>query len=131
MKSFIRDQGGTALAENAVFMMIYLYIIFMGMVFSLAFWAKIVAYDAVREGARYQALGQGPALVKVNEVLSDGLLQPANIQALNVVEAGSYITVTITYLQPSYLPLIPTLLGQNPLSENFSINAGAVFKKET
>ena len=128
---FIREERGSAVAESAVLFMIYFYIIFMGIVFSLAIWSKIVVYDAAREGARYQALGYGSAAVKVNETLQDGLLKTANVQSINISSGSNYVTVTVKYNQPSFLPLLPTLLGGSPFDTNFVINGAALFKIET
>jgi Flp pilus assembly protein TadG len=128
---FIREEKGSAVAESAILFMIYFYIIFMGIVFSLAIWSKIVVYDAAREGARYQALGYGSAAVKVNETLQDGLLKTANVQSINISSGSNYVTVTVKYNQPSFLPLLPTLLGGSPFDTNFVINGAALFKIET
>ena len=128
---FLREEKGSAVAESAILFMIYFYIIFMGIVFSLAIWSKIVVYDAAREGARYQALGNGSAAVKVNETLQDGLLKTANVQSINISSGSNYVTVTVKYNQPSFLPLLPTLLGGSPFDTNFVINGAALFKIET
>lgn len=128
---FLREEKGSAVAESAVLFMIYFYIIFMGIVFSLAIWSKIVVYDAAREGARYQALGYGSAAVKVNETLQDGLLKTDNVQSINISSGSNYVTVTVKYNQPSFLPLLPTLLGGSPFDTNFVINGAALFKIET
>lgn len=127
---FLREEKGSAVAESAILFMIYFYIIFMCIVFSLAIWSKIVVYDAAREGARYQALGNGSAAVKVNETLQDGLLKTASVQAINISEGSNYVTVTVKYNQPSFLPLLPTLLGGSPFDTNFVINGAALFKIE-
>lgn len=98
---------------------------------SLTVWSKIVVTDAAREGARYVALNYGPdATSKVNEVLTDGKLDPANVQSVSTVEGSNYVTVTVKYNQPAILPLLPQLLGGSAWSNSFPIESSMVFKLE-
>lgn len=127
---FFKSARGSHVAEFSVILPILIFITVGGLVLSLTVWSKIVVTDAAREGARYEALNMGEAQIKVDEVLTDGHLDVANLDSVDVVKNANYVTVTVKYSQPSIVPLLPELIGGNAWNNTFQIQSSQVFKIE-
>ena len=127
----IKNQRGAYVAEMSILLPLITFLTAAGMIMSLVVWSKIVVTDAAREGARYEALNLGNAATKVDEVLTDGKLDPVNLQSVDVVKDANYATVTVKYNQPSIVPLLPELLsGGTAWGNTFLIESSQVFKLE-
>lgn len=128
---FFKSKKGAYTAELAVILPLIIFLTAGSIILSLTIWAKIVVTDAAREGARYVALNYGPtADTKVNEVLADGKLDPANLQSVTTIKDANYVTVTVKYNQPAIVPLLPQLLGGSAWGTSFLIESSQIFKLE-
>lgn len=142
----LNNRKGSELIEFVILMPVLLFIVFLGLVFILLAYSKIVVADAAREGARAAALRQESEAVstqdvgatKAKEVLKNmGLREdlvkeivvdtPPDLKQENTVK---YISLRIVYMQPSIFPLLPQLIGASPWADYFYVSSTAVFKKE-
>lgn len=113
-------QCGNALVEFALVAPILLFI-FLGMVvLGLAINSKIVVNSAAREAGRTFAITHdyGLARDRARDVIIGGglketwrgyvLFDPR--RDVEVRQSGDYVYVTVTYRQPTFVPLLPRLL---------------------
>jgi hypothetical protein len=134
-KKLLKSEEGQAMAETAVVLPI-ITAIFLGiLIFGFVMYAKIVVVDAARDGARHYALGLGDPTPIVQEVITDGKLNQADIESVTTSTSGDYVTVSVSYLQDVFVPGIGTMLGGSRIDDPtctdcIRLQSTAVFKKE-
>lgn len=144
MKALLRKASGrrgSAMVEFALvaplLIMVLLGIMVMGVVIN----AKIVVAGAAREAGRTWAIvkSDGPARARAADAITGGglkfasggrtLFDPNN--DVSFQRQGEYIHVTVTYRQPSFVPLLAQIIepGTNP-DNLIRLRSQAVFRVE-
>lgn len=138
----LRDQSGSQIAEFALIMPILLYLVFSVPVFGMIVRARIVVEGAAREAARDLAIRHDPAYARSvveSEIVNGGLARRDSRGTtlfdrqsdVSISMAGDWSEVTVTYRQPTFLPLLGQLLGSTAsLGPYFTCQATARFRTE-
>jgi hypothetical protein len=137
----MREGRGSALVEFALIAPLLLLLLLGIMVVGIAINAKIVVTGAAREGARTWAIEQGDdaARARAAEAIRAGglpwhsgpttLFDPASDVAFD--RQGAYIAVTVTYRQPTFVPLLGRILDpQSPGDGTLTLRSRALFRVE-
>ena len=143
MKCTLRNQRGQSLVGLALVLPILLVIVLGVMTFGIAINTKIAVSTAAREAARNYAVFQDPsqARQKAYDSLRQALpvsstefnqnFNPASDVAISV--SGGYVTVTVTYHQPVYVPGLLTMLGGSRVGDSsgrLNLSSTAIFRLE-
>jgi hypothetical protein len=134
-RKVVKSEEGQAMAEAAVVLPIVTAIFLSVLVFGLIVYSKIVVVDAARDGARHYALGLGDPTPIVQQIITDGKLNQADIESVTTATSGDYVTVSVSYKQDVFVPGIGLLLGGNRIDDPacpdcIRLQSTAVFKKE-
>ena len=121
------------MVEMAVVMPLLIILVFGLIVFGLAINTKLAIVNAAREGARLAATGAASSEVieRVDQsIRSAGLSTALNRYVketdIEIASTSADVKVTVTYRQPSMIPLIGNLVG----SDKMTLTASVVFRKE-
>lgn len=137
LRPFLRENRGQALVEMAIILPVFVLLIFSVITFGLAINSKIVVSGAAREAARNYAINQSvsSAVDVAMRYMKGGITaDPTYIQSHTTVKVDrdvpitGYVTVTVTYDQPTYVPGLFAFLGPN--RNSFRLASSAVFKIE-
>jgi len=131
------DDRGQATVEAALMLPLLLFTILGMFTYGLLVHARIVVTDAAREGARAYALGlvldEAETREKIEEQLENGGLRVENLQPIQLEGTGvdaEFVELTVTYHQPSFVPLLPLLIGGEQNPSHFVITHTSTFRKE-
>jgi len=139
----LKGQRGQALIEMAFVLPVMVVMLFGILTFGIAVNTKIATTTAAREAARYYAIYKSVSGTKsmARQMLKEAL--PVSEEEFNrnfneatdvaVSVSGGYVTVTVTYHQPTYVPGLLTVLGGSRLGDpsgRFVLSSKATFKVE-
>ncbi|MDF2629915.1 MAG: TadE family protein [Symbiobacteriaceae bacterium] len=141
LRKFLRRRRGSAMVEFALVAPLLILILVGIMVMGVVINAKIVVAGAAREAGRTWAVhkqdqtarskaldsitGGGLKIASDNRVLFD-----AN-QDVQFARQGDYIQVTVTYRQPTMIPLLAWLIDpSSPSDGTITLRSQAVFRVE-
>lgn len=121
----LKKDRGAALAEVAIVLPIFLILVLGMAVLGLSINAKTVLNNAAREGGRLAAVGASMADV---EARMGQILQGSGIRdvTINITELTNDVQITVTYLQPTFVPFARNLFG----SEFLTIRSTSIFRLE-
>jgi Flp pilus assembly protein TadG len=136
---WLREKGQSMI--EMAFVMPILIVIMMGITtFGIAINSKIAVSGAAREAARAYAITRSPgqAQVKAKEFLKGGIVASNSefnknfnpSSDVKIENDGNYVTVTVTYHQPVYVPGLMTLLGGDQMADRMQLKSSATFKME-
>ncbi|MEM3485759.1 MAG: TadE/TadG family type IV pilus assembly protein [Candidatus Methanomethyliaceae archaeon] len=134
---YYRTRQGQSMIELTVVLPIFVLLLFSIITFGAAVNSKIVASGAAREAARNYAIYQNEAGARnvALTYLKGGLTAGAgDVVANSTVEIQrdtpqpGYVTVIVSYKQPTYVPLLFSFLGD---PNHINVVSTAVFKIET
>lgn len=125
MKS--KKDRGAALAEVAVVLPLFLMLVLGMAVLGLSINAKTVLNNAAREGGRLAAVGATTVDVeaRMKQILQGSGIRAENV-LINITELTSDVQITVTYLQPTFVPFARNLFG----SEFLTIRSTSIFRLE-
>lgn len=138
----MRERRGSALVEFALVAPILIFILIATVVLGLTINSKIVVSGAAREAARSYSIHQDreAARLKAREaILGGGLRERFRGRTLfdyrrdvEIRTSDYYVTVTVTYRQPTFVPLLPKLLDPDagPWDDLATLRSSAVFRLE-
>lgn len=136
-----RDPRGSALVEFALVAPLLILLLLSIMVMGLVINAKIVVAGAAREAGRSWAIEQSErqARERAAEAISGGGL-PVESRGHSLFEPtrdvsferrGDYIAVTVSYRQPTFVPLLDSLLDrETPGDGTITLQSQALFRVE-
>lgn len=146
--ALISDRG-QSMVELALVMPILLFIMLGMVTFGMAVNTKVAVSGAAREAARAYAVtdpgtgspeanarNKAEAFLKGGVVASDAEFRQHfdknDPRYVNIASDGTYVTVTVSYDQPSYVPGLFRLLNSSAasLGDAFRLTSSAVFKLE-
>lgn len=150
LRRVLRNEKGQSMAELALVMPVLLFIMLATVTFGMAVNTKVAVSGAAREAARAYAVtdpatgnpdsnarDKAEAFLKGGVVASDGdfrlRFDKNDNRYVKIVPDGTYVTVTVTYNQPSYVPGLFRLLGGNSaasLGDVFPLASSATFRME-
>lgn len=139
-----REERGSQIVEFALVMPLLIYLVLAVPVFGMIVRAKIVAEGAAREGAR--VLGVTHNVTSARNAVKTEIVDVVGLPRIDqrngatlfdegqdvwLDDGSEWATVTVTYRQPSLLPILSRLLGAST-SEGpyFTIRASARFRSE-
>ena len=136
----LKAQRGQAMAEMAVVLPILVFLLLGILTTGIAINSKIAVSGAAREAARNYAINQSDSLARDTaetflrgSVAASGAEFSSHFDKLADVTIGvqgDYVTVQVTYHQPSYVPLLPVFLGGSAWGNTFTLSSSATFKIE-
>ncbi len=111
---------------------ILIFILFGVIILGLTIFSWVIVADSAREASRAEALGLASADVKAEEVLKgSGLNTDSDRLTIEKRETDNYVTVKVSYKQPTFVPMLPVLFGGDAWDDYFIVSAKSQFKKET
>lgn len=146
-KALSNDQG-QSMVELALVMPILLFIMLGTVTFGMAVNTKVAVSGAAREAARAYAVtdpgtgspdvnarNKAEAFLKGGVVASDAEFRQRfnknDPRYVSIASDGTYVTVKVTYDQPSYVPGLFRLVGGNSaLGDTFQLASSATFRLE-
>lgn len=135
-----KDRQGNAMVEFALVAPLLVLILTGIMVLGVIINAKIVVAGAAREAGRTWAIVKNDQLARdkaAESIVSGGLKMNDGGSVLFAPQHdvrfqpdGYYIRVTVTYRQPTLVPLIADLMGQGDGQGHVLLTSQAVFRME-
>lgn len=131
IKINLKSKKGSQVLEFALLTPILVFVMFVIIIFGLTIFSWVTVADSSREAARAEALGLASAGDKATEVIAGmGLNTSPDRLTVEKRETDTYVTVKVTYKQPTFIPMLPVLLGGGPWDNYFTLTAKSQFKKE-
>lgn len=131
LKKFNNNKGSQTL-EFVMLSPILIFILFGVIILGLTIFSWVIVVDSAREASRAEALGLASADVKAEEVLKgSGLNTDSDRLTVEKRETDNYVTVKVSYKQPTFIPMLPVLFGGDAWDDYFVVSAKSQFKKET
>lgn len=135
-----RGERGSVMVEFALVAPLLVLILLGIMVLGVVVNTKIVISGAAREAGRTYAIVKdtGPARAKAADAIRSGGLKFAGegqvlfdaSQDVQFDLQGDYVNVTVTYRQPTFVPLIAEVMGGNGSSGTLPLRSQATFRVE-
>lgn len=146
MRSFLiarwpKGRRGSAMVEFALVAPLLIIVLLGIMVMGVVINAKIVVAGAAREAGRTWAIvkeDRTPRTKAAEAIASGGLKFTSDSRTLfdpsrdvQFVRQGDYIHVTVTYRQPTFVPLLADLIDpDSPSDGHITLRSQAVFRVE-
>ncbi|WP_010243677.1 TadE/TadG family type IV pilus assembly protein [Acetivibrio cellulolyticus] len=131
IRKFNNNKGSQTL-EFVMLSPILIFILFGVIILGLTIFSWVIVADSAREASRAEALGLASADVKAEEVLKgSGLNTDSDRLTIEKRETDNYVTVKVSYKQPTFVPMLPVLFGGDAWDDYFIVSAKSQFKKET
>ena len=129
MRSAHSREKGAAIVESAIVLPVFFIVLIGIMEFGLVFHNYLTLQNAVREGARFAAIGSSEAAVEQRVRDFSASLDQGSL-AINIANAqgnrGTIVTVDSSYPLPLITPMMKQLVGQN----SFALAAEASMRLE-
>ena len=127
-----RKRRGQALVEAAMILPILTFLLLATVSLVVMLNTKIAVTSAAREAARAYAVYQdtGRARQVADQNLKDTVMGYEGGAQVNVSPSGGYVTVKVTYNQPSLVPGLFRIMGLNEDFGAVPISSAAVFRIE-
>ncbi|HWI64198.1 MAG TPA: TadE/TadG family type IV pilus assembly protein [Symbiobacteriaceae bacterium] len=137
----LRKRRGSAMVEFALVAPLLILILLGIMVMGVVINSKIVVAGAAREAGRTWAIVKedGTARAKAADAINGGGLKITSdskvlfnaAQDVQFQRMGDYIRVTVTYRQPTFVPLLAQLIDpSSPVDGTITLRSQAIFRVE-
>lgn len=140
---FFKSESGQSFVEFALILPVMLFLIVVGLILALAINAKVTVSHASHEAGRVAAVTTNENVIRTiaeKRVLEGGLMKEyENLKTFDSNDdvtikrnSDGTVTVTVSYRQPTVVPLIGGLLGNpNFWGTYIPIRSSATFLDET
>jgi hypothetical protein len=133
-----RERRGSVMVEFALVAPLLVLVLLGIMVMGVVINSKIVVAGAAREAGRTWAIVKDDtrARVKATEAMSSGGLQFGGGAQFNPGQdvtfqrQGDYIAVTVTYRQPTFVPLIAQVIDPSSANGYITLRSQSMFRVE-
>lgn len=130
----LRGESGQGLTEAAFILPLLTFLLLAMVSFVVVLNTKVAVTSAAREAARCYAVYQDTSRAKqvAEQNLRDAVMGYAGGCKVTIQPSGGYVTVTVTYDQPTLVPGLFRILGANTSAWGTTVrlSSAAVFRIE-